>query len=183
VISGLPSAPVLSRVVERSDVISVAVSDDAATLAISGTQGVELVREDGAMTVALGRTLVAMAADGTLAVAEVEPKSVRMVRPGGESLTIMGEGDGLATPVAVAFDRAGRVVAVDDAGGVHIIAADGTARTSAPCDCKIDALEPAFAENLFRVGKSSTGPIWMLDARSDQARVFFVPVPRDEVEQ
>jgi len=82
---------------------------------------------------------------------------------------------GMAYPVGLAFSADGWKLFLADAAARQVTAYDlaAGAQTVLSCDCVPAGLFPMGG--LFRLNEAGAAPLWLLDARSADARIVFVP--------
>jgi hypothetical protein len=107
------------------------------------------------------------AARGLLLFQDVAGASVERVLAGPDS--------GLASPVGVAFSPDGRKLFVASAGARAVAAFDAASGDQGvvACDCTPTGL--VQMGGLFRLNEMGSEPLWLLDARTSEPRIVFVP--------
>jgi WD40 repeat protein len=198
IVSGLPSAPVLSGVLDArpnqdASALTVrphphhlmasemfAVSDDGALLLVASDSGVRVMQSSGgsqSLMDGANGALIAFAPGGHDAAAAV---------PNGAGLVVLRDVGGSATRQAlatasdiesangVAFSTDGKKVYVARSkGGVALFDVASQSRTDIACDCVPFGLVPMG--NLYRLNELGSGPLWLLDPSGAAPRIVFVP--------
>jgi len=181
---GLPGSPSLARSLTLSGKpAALAVSDDgAAVLAAYGDSvyAAGISAEWRALPGTASNSAVAFAPgtrDAVIAARDSGVVSlVRGVSESAETTTLAGPGDAISAPTGVAFAADGRVL-VANAGNRSLAILDpaGSNKTTVLCACSptgIAAMGP-----VFRLNELADAPLWLVDVRSGDPRLVFIPAP------
>lgn len=106
--------------------------------------------------------------------AETAANAVQFV--GANDVTLIAdERDGIADAVAVAASNDGSTVFIAmRSGQVAARKLDGGEQTIVPCSCQPTTLARLRGSAVFRLNGVGDGPVWILDASGEQARILFV---------
>jgi hypothetical protein len=196
VVKGLPDAPVVTGA------LATAVSGRSPQASAAGRSRPELgafaVSDDGSyLLYAHGGSIHLWGASGEdFGVAAADADAVLAFAPGGHEAAVadlsggvallgdvsgaggqraLAAAGGIAFPVGLAFSADGGKLFLADAGTRQVTAFDMAAgsATAIPCDCVPAGLFPMGG--LFRLNDAGAAPLWLLDARSGEARIVFVP--------
>jgi hypothetical protein len=197
VVSGLPDSPVVTGEVNlvfaprdasrfnRRDPVpdagAFAVSDDGRFVLAAVSRSILLVGlagESFSLMTSTGGAAVAFAPGGHDA-AVADPASsgivwLRNVAGGAERRQLAAPDANSAAAAGVSFSDDGRKLYVAFARQVAAFDLGTGERTAVACDCEPTGLYPMGG--LFRLNEAGAAPLWLLDARSGEPRVFFVPV-------
>jgi hypothetical protein len=83
--------------------------------------------------------------------------------------------DGLAAPIAVESDSAGRIFVADRAGNLTILDRARGSVLSLPCGCAPTGLFRLSGTATFRLTEPSHAPMWVLDASGADPRIVAIP--------
>jgi hypothetical protein len=189
VVTGLPGAPAVSRMVQRAALPAGArvwaISDDGARLLLSASAGqaeaVYLLSAEGDLHFLLstGRTAAAAFLTGSSEVVIADGAANRVVwaRASGQVIRLAGEAEGISDPVAVGVSRDNRRVFVANAGSraVAVLDFEGGPAALVACQCEPTGLERMQGNAVFRLSEPAAEPMWMFDGDAPEARVVFVP--------
>lgn len=193
VVTGLPQAPQVSRVLSRDsipgDIVGMAVSDDGSLVAVAAASGEAtevflLDSRDGAPPRFLlsGGPALAFSPDNKdLAVGDRGRRSISLIRDvagATEIIELAAEREGLSDPIAATFAGRDRLLIADGGGFIHVINIETGEQQSVVCTCAPRFLETTMIERMYRVTGMGSGAVWVLDAREAEARVWFVPIGR-----
>jgi hypothetical protein len=183
IVTGLPDNPgEPQQVVLDRQPTGLAVSDDgAALLAIERIGKMDasvLLYRDGKSPAVLwdGRRIVGMdflpgSADALIG----ESDSVYLTSEAFGPQLIAGEGDGIAEVAAVAASAdGGRVIIAMRSGQIAIRDRKTNTQSVVSCACRPSGLARLRGASVFRLNEAGDGPLWLLDADSQQPRVLFV---------
>jgi hypothetical protein len=159
---------------------SFAVSDDGGYVLYAEGGSIRLwgaAGEDFAVIEAGSNAIVAFAPGGHDAAAADPSGGLVLlgdVAGAGSRRTLAASG-GLVYPAGLAFSADGRKLFLADAGARNVTAFDlaAGAQTVVSCDCVPAGLFPM--DGLFRLNEAGAAPLWLLDARSGEPRIVFVP--------
>jgi hypothetical protein len=186
VFTGLPGSPALARTVALNGIPTssdFAVSDDGSAVLAAASDAVSVAGSS-----AEWRSLSGAGADARVAFSPGSHDAAAASRAtntvtlfhnpadGGDSVTLAGPDDGIDNAAGVAFTTDGRVLVASGSGNIAILDANGSSRATVSCGCTPTGLAPMGG--LFRLTDRTDAPLWMVDARSGDARVFFVPALR-----
>ncbi|PWU07170.1 MAG: hypothetical protein C5B51_10585 [Terriglobia bacterium] len=185
VLKGLPDAPVISGGMDlRSGTVldSLAISDDGKAVLISANGAVRLFgsfTDLGKLLDSSGGVLMAFASGGHDA-AIADPSGAGIVLF--HDLTGAGDSRVLATPddavsafSDLAFTADGKRLLVASSRSQSILAFDLTAGGRSAIDCQCTPQSLARMGTFFRLNNLGNEPLWLLDARASEPRVWFVP--------
>jgi len=189
VITGLPDAPRPGRAIALAGrPTALAVSDDGAAVLAAFAEG-----EAGALLLAVGgplRLTLPAAYVSAMTFLRGRPDAVLADQRGNQIfliqdlpgraniLTLAGEHDGIAAPVAVAGAGGNHHVFVANAGTGSIASVsleDGSVRLY-PCQCRPTALHRLQGNAVFGLTDPTPGPFLVFDGDAPEPRVFFVPL-------
>ena len=196
VVQGLPDAPRVAGALaagvsgrssqalaagrSRPGLGSFAVSDDGLYVLYAEGGSIRLwgaAGEDFSVIQADSSAVVAFAPGGHNAAAADPSVGVVLlgdVAGAGSRRTLAASG-GMAYPAGLAFSADGGKLFLADAAARRVTAFDLAAgsQTVVSCDCVPAGL---FAmDGLFRLNEAGAAPLWLLDARSGEPRIVFVP--------
>ena len=191
ILTGLPDAAALQSDIDISalagPVAALAVNDAGTSLLLAAGQAgtVSLYRTgmDGAAPQFLAsfRSVAALNLSGTgheALLADSAAGAVYAIRdlPGpGRIETLASARDGLAAPIAVDSDSAGRIFVADQAGNVTILDRAHGSVSSLPCGCVPTGLFRLSGTATFRLTEPSGAPMWVLDASGTEPRIVAIP--------
>jgi DNA-binding beta-propeller fold protein YncE len=186
----LPNSPAFTTQyrlpVDHDRVDSIAVSDDG-TAALIGTRGNVYVAHHGKI-----ERLQELRSPSALSffrnshdalIADADDNLIFFVRDvmsnAAESVAIASQRTGIVRPIAVQPSSDGRRVFVINARSASISVINlETGHTSRfPCFSKPVGLYPLRDASVFRLNELAGTPLMLFDARSDSARIVFVPAP------
>jgi hypothetical protein len=172
-------SPVDAAQRSRRGLGSFAVSDDGAYVLYAEGDSIRLwgvAGEDFTVMPAGANARVAFAPGGHDAAAVDPAAGVVLLGDvaGAGSRRSLAAGGGMA-PAGVAFSNDGRKLFLADAAARNVTAFDlaAGAQTVVSCDCVPAGLFPM--NGLFRLNDAGAAPLWLLDARSGDPRIVFVP--------
>jgi hypothetical protein len=180
--TGVPGRSSQALAVQRSrgGLGSFAVSDDGLYVLYAEGGSIRLWGaggEDFAVRQADSNAVVAFAPGGHQAAAADPSGGVVLLGDvagagSGRSLAAAG---GVAYPAGLAFSADGGKLFLADAAARQVTAYDLAAggQTVVSCDCVPAGLFPM--DGLFRLNEAGAEPLWLLDARSGEPRIVFVP--------
>jgi hypothetical protein len=165
----------------RSTGEPLALSDDGSyLLLVSGgsLRVVGLAGDNRKLTDATAGTLAAFAPGGhDVAVMDPEAGLSLIHDAGGASVqeALAGPGAKIGLPVAIAFSTDGKKIFVASAAARNVTVFDVTAGAASnlACDCTPDGL--VRMGSVFRLTEFGAAPIWLLDAKTTDPRLVFVP--------
>ena len=180
--TGVPGRSSQALAVQRSrgGLGSFAVSDDGSYVLYAEGDAIRLWGAAGeafSVTEADANAVVAFAPGGHQAAVADSSGGVAVLGDvsGAGSRRSLAAPGGMAYPVGLAFSADGGTLFLADAGARQVTAFDvGVgAATAIPCDCVPAGLFPMGG--LFRLNEAGAAPLWLLDARSGEPRIVFVP--------
>jgi hypothetical protein len=185
VLKGLPDAPAVAGGVDLpagAAFDTLAVSDDGSALLVSASNAVRLYgsfADMGKLMDTAGSALLAFAAGGHDA-AMVDPAGAGVVLfhdlTGANASQALAPSDNtISASSALAFSADGNSLLLASSTGQTITAFDLSAggRNSIACNCAPNAL--TRMGNLFRLNDLGGDPVWLLDTRSSNPQILFVP--------
>ena len=190
ILTGLPDAATVQSDVDISalagPVAALAVDDAGASLflAAGAPETVSLYRvalSGVPQFLASFRSVAALRLSGTgreILLADSAAGAVYVIRDPrgtGRLETVASARDGLASPIAIESDSAGRIFVADQAGNLTILDRSRGSAVSLPCGCSPAGLFRLSGTATFRLTEPSDGPMWVLDASGADARIVAVP--------
>jgi DNA-binding beta-propeller fold protein YncE len=185
VVTGLPNSPSVSGGVDLAPGTvpdSLAVSDDGSVLLVSANQAVRLFgtfADLGKLMDTAGPAILAFASGGHDA-AIADPAGAGVVlfsdlTGAGNSQVLAATDDTISASSALAFSVDGKSLLLASSAGQSVTAFDlaAGARNNIACTCSPNTL--ARMGNLFRLNELGSEPLWLLDPRSTDPRIVFVP--------
>jgi hypothetical protein len=193
---GLPWEPAVSREIDLSvfdgEVTALAASDDARTALVAfsteRSSDVWIFPPDGDPKSVLpaGRVVsISFIPDSSDAlIVDTREQAVYLLNANSASTVVAGPQEGIDEPVAAQASRNGKFVYIAAAGNgrILILNREDGSRRELTCTCALETLARMSDETVFRLGRMTEGPMWLLDGRSTEPRLVFVPPVRSEQE-
>jgi hypothetical protein len=185
VLKGLPDAPSVAGGIDLPSGTAfdtMAVSDDGSVLLVSAANAVRLYgsfADMGKLMDTAGSALLAFAAGGHDAVA-VDPAGSGVtlfhdLTASNASQALAPSDSTISAASAVAFSTDGKSLLLASSTGQTVTYFDlsAGARNAIACNCAPNYL--ARIGNLFRLNDLGADPVWLLDTRSSNPQILFVP--------
>lgn len=185
VVTGLPDSPRLHPI--PSDALGPIAVADSGAVAVAGGDGVRVFGpEHASYSLPISADVAALAFDlrsrDLLAITTSGDIYVAKNIEGGADIRYIAYTEApLADPVAIRFsaDASSAVIATKSGKLASIDLNTGRAAV-ASCQCAPAAIQPLASDGLFRVTDISSRPLFLLDTRRRQPRVWFVPATSEE---
>ncbi len=194
--SGFPDSPGVTRTIDagtlQGEVTALAVSEisSLAAVAISGSDDgtsagqvlvFDLNTSDPPRSISVSApAAIAFAPTGKdLAIVDAGNRSLLIANDaagGGAILNVLGEGDGLTSPDAVAFASGGLLLTADSAGQTYLVDLQTSQTRSVACYCRPATVESTALKSTYRLTGIDAGAVWILTISDSDARALFVPV-------
>jgi len=171
--SGMPERAVLTRRIEHpGPVDALAVTDDGRTAAVASAGTVVLYSPGGAKAIAEGGRISSLAfalAGSDLAIADEERNEVLLAGAGVLSRDF-------EKPSSVSFSADGGKLIVASAARSAVALIDLASRevSTASCDCRVETLNRARGNAVFRLSDSAKGHAPLFDGDGAEPRIVFV---------
>jgi hypothetical protein len=185
VVKGLPDNPSVSGGIDLASgaqLDSMAISDDGALMLVSTGNSVRLygsLADMGELMTTNGHAQLAFAAGGhDAAIADPSGAGIVLYRDltgARESRVLAASDDTIGKASALAFSADGRnlLMASADAASLTTFDLAGGARNAVACSCQPSRL--TRMGDVFRLNDLGGDPVWLLDTRSSEPRLVFVP--------
>lgn len=185
VLKGLPDSPSVAGGIDLPSGAAfdnLALSDDGSVLLVSASNAVRLygsLADMGKLMDTAGSALLAFAAGGhDAAVADPAGAGVVLFHDltgSGSPQALAPSDNTISAASALAFSADGKNLLLASSTGQTVTAFDlsAGARNAIACDCAPKSL--ARMGNLFRLNDLGADPVWLLDTRSSNPQILFVP--------
>ncbi len=189
VVTGLPNSPAVSGGMDLpSGTVpdSLALSDDGSVMLVSANKAVRLYgsfADMGKVMDTAGPAILAFASGGhDAAIADPAGAGVVLFHDltgAGNSQVLAATDDTISTSSALAFSADGTSLLLASSAARSVTAFDLAAgvRNAIACTCSPKTL--VRMGNLFRLNELGRDPVWLLDPRSSESSIVFVPALPD----